>query len=71
MADSLTRSEFDLAVHLGTAGSVGALKSSTIEAWRANDPSWKGKHWAYTEPDDRGAHRLHPINISPRTKSTD
>ncbi|WP_181699025.1 hypothetical protein [Nocardia sp. GTS18] len=67
MADTMTRPEFELAAHLGVAGVATALAPATVERWREADPGWKGKHWAYTEPDDLGARRLHPVNLTNRT----
>ncbi|MGW6730666.1 hypothetical protein ACWF9G_32605 [Nocardia sp. NPDC055029] len=69
MADTLSRSEFDLAAHFGVAGPATDLAPATIKRWRAGDPDWKGKHWAYTEPDDFEARRLRPINLATRTKT--
>ncbi|MFD3707437.1 hypothetical protein ACFWUP_30245 [Nocardia sp. NPDC058658] len=71
MTDTMTRPEFDLAVHHGTAGPVTDLAADTVARWRESDPSWKAKHWAYTDPDEHRARRLRPINLSTRTKATD
>ncbi|MFD4432594.1 hypothetical protein [Nocardia sp. NPDC058497] len=69
MVDTVARSEFDLAAHFGVAGSATDLTPQTIERWRASDPDWKGKHWAYTEPDNCDARRLRPINLAIRAKT--
>ncbi|WP_327116643.1 hypothetical protein OHB12_05175 [Nocardia sp. NBC_01730] len=69
MAETLTRAEFALAEHLGGAGTVAALGQATVDGWRELHPDWQGKHWSYTEPDERGARYLRPINIAPRTKN--
>lgn len=69
MSTTLTRAELDLATHLGVAGPASELQPTTIQRWQASDPEWKGKHWAYTEPDDFGARHLHPINLTTRTKT--
>ncbi|MEV0768624.1 hypothetical protein [Nocardia salmonicida] len=71
MTDSMTRAELDLATHLGVAGPATDLQPTTIQRWREADPGWKGKHWAYTEPDDLGARHLRPVNLTTRTKTED
>jgi hypothetical protein len=45
------------------------LGEVTVTRWREQHPDWQGKHWSYTDPDDDGARRLHPINVGPRTKT--
>lgn len=69
MTDTLTRPEFDLATHLGEAGAAAALQPATVQRWRESNPDWKGKHWAYTAPDDLGARHLRPINLGNRTQT--
>ncbi|MEV6059885.1 hypothetical protein AB0L62_07755 [Nocardia asteroides] len=69
MADTVSRSEFDLAAHFGVAGPATDLTPATIQRWRERDPDWKAKHWAYTEPDQHRARHLRPINLTTRTKT--
>ncbi|MFE1595454.1 hypothetical protein [Nocardia sp. NPDC058705] len=71
MTDSVTRLEFDLAVHYGIAGPSADLTATTIAQWRERDPGWKAKHWAYTDPDNYGARRLRPINVTTRAAVAD
>ena len=65
---TLTRGEFDTAVHFGAAGTANALGEATIERWRSEQPQWKGKHWGYTDASEHphGARFLRPINVAPR-----
>ncbi|GAD83396.1 hypothetical protein FEK33_17430 [Nocardia asteroides NBRC 15531] len=43
--ESITTSDLAHRVHLGTAGPVTALgEDPVIERWRAQFPSWRGKH---------------------------
>ncbi|WP_194838764.1 hypothetical protein [Nocardia sp. XZ_19_369] len=70
MAETITRDEFELAEHLGGAGTAAALGEATVTRWRAQHPDWHGKHWSYTDPDARGARHLRPINIAPRPKNS-
>ncbi|MBF6100466.1 hypothetical protein IU510_20620 [Nocardia cyriacigeorgica] len=67
MTHTRSRSEFDLAVHLGVAGPATALAGATVDRWRELDPEWKGKHWAYSDPDGHNARYLRPTNLAART----
>ncbi|WP_280206547.1 hypothetical protein [Nocardia cyriacigeorgica] len=67
MTHTVSRSEFDLDVHLVDAGPARALADATVDRWRELDPEWKGKHWAYSDPDGHHARYLRPINLAPRT----
>ncbi|MBB5916774.1 hypothetical protein BJY24_005686 [Nocardia transvalensis] len=71
MADTISRDDYVLGEHLGSAGPATALGEATIERWRAEHPDWQGKHWTYTDPDNLGARFLTPINITPRPKNKD
>lgn len=64
MLHTLTRDEFSLAEHFGAAGPVTDLGADTVTRFRDHAPDWAGKHWVYSEPDDRGARYLHPANIT-------
>ncbi|MFC8383561.1 hypothetical protein [Nocardia sp. NPDC057272] len=71
MTDSVTRPEFDLAVHHGIAGPATDLTATTVAQWRGSDPGWKAKHWAYSDLDHYGARRLRPLNVTTRAMTAD
>lgn len=66
--DTMTREQYESAVHFGTAGPASLLDQQTVNAWQDGFTGWAGKFWLYTVDSD-GITVLRPLNVTNRRKT--
>lgn len=68
MIDTISREEYEQAVHFGSAGPASDLSEQAITDWRRDAQGWSGKYWIFLRGDD-GVWALRPLNVTGRKRS--